>query len=114
VFNSLNKSKIIFFELLLSILYISATLFGIISFDIWQQITDILIIDTSENFITLLEMLSNSHPHTLRVMLIFPIYIISEYLCIDVVLLYSLVISILIFMIYKVNVLILANYIPRG
>jgi len=106
--------EIKYIEKLLFLTYLIFVILGIKEFTIWSQITDILVPNDMElNIDTIIGMIATNHPHTLRVMLITPFYIISEYFNYDIKLFFSIVLVILIFITYWVNVSILEKYIAR-
>lgn len=82
--------------------YLLLIFFDIKTFTIWSQITDIYNSLDPDSYLSGIQTLfSEHHPHALRALLIFPIYLLSSLLEIDVVMVYNIVLVFLLFGMYR-------------
>lgn len=96
-----NKKNYLFIlELFLVIIYIVLILLGIKDFSIWGQITYYLSTDFDMNNKVLLHLFEESHPHFLRILILYFIYQFSLLLSLDVNLVYNLVLLLFLYKTY--------------
>ncbi len=95
-----KKQNLFILELFLLFIYAILIILGIKEFSIWQQITYYLSTDFDMNNKVLLHLFEESHPHFLRILILYFIYQFSLLLSLDVNLVYSLVLLIFLYITY--------------
>lgn len=106
--------KIKYIEFLSFCIYLLFVVLSIKEFSIWPQITNLLIENDIEfNITTLATLVVTEHPHTLRVFLIFPIYVLAEFLFLDVKIVFSIVALFILFFSYYMILFIIKDYVSR-
>jgi hypothetical protein len=106
--------KIKYIEFFIVFIYLSAVVFGLKEFTIWSQITEWLAPNNmKENIQVATYLIATEHPHMLRILLVVPFYALSEYLTVDIDLFFSLVLVLLIYGIYLLNLAILKDTVER-
>jgi hypothetical protein len=106
--------KIKYIEFFIVFIYLSAVVFGLKEFTIWSQITEWLAPNNmKENIQVATYLMATEHHHMLRILLVVPFYVLSEYLTVDIDLFFSLVLVLLIYGIYLLNLRILKDTVER-
>ncbi len=95
-----TRQNIFILELFILLTYLILILLEIKTFIIWEQITYYLTEDIYSNNDVLLSLYKDSHPHLLRILLIYIIYQISIYFSLDVNMIYNIILVFLLFFTY--------------
>lgn len=102
--NIKSKYQFLFiFELFLLFIYLLFIFLEIKEFVIWPQITEHLNDNTIKEQLNVIENLFlNNHPHSFRVMLLFPFFFLSELFNLNLIFLFSIVMVSCLFITYKI------------
>ncbi len=106
--------KIKSIELSIFLIYLALILLEIKQFIIWGQISNVFVVnDSIANFQIISNILGTGHPHLLRLLLVLPFYVVSDYLSLNLNIFFSSVLLGIIFICYIIIVSILKNIVQR-
>lgn len=101
-------------EIIFFYMYLSVVLLGLKEFTVWSQVTAFLTPNnTTENLLIIENLITMQHPHALRVLLLLPVYAISEYMSLELNYLFSIVLVALIYCVYLLCASIVKDTVSR-